>query len=70
MSTEKIIYEEQNLPPLKTTEIKKFKFSGRVDVNHLFAKVRLKKQKENKINLIFFSIFVSFIIILGTILSF
>ena len=44
--------------------------SGRVDINNLIARVRLEKQKENKINLIFFGLIIALVVVVGTILSF
>ena len=69
MSTEKIIYEEQ--VPIDLTEpvVSKIKLSGRVDINHLLARVRNEKQKENKINLIFFGVFTALVLVAGIILS-
>ena len=69
MSTEKIIYEEQ--VPIDLTEpvVSKIKLSGRVDINHLLARARNEKQKENKINLIFFGVFTALVLVAGIILS-
>ena len=44
--------------------------SGRVDINNLLARVRLKNAQERKTNLIFFSLFAALIFVLITILSF
>ena len=43
---------------------------ARVDINHLLARARKKKDKEDKGNIVFFSLFTSFIIIVGIFLSF
>ena len=69
MSTEKIIHDEQ--VPIDLTEpvVSKIKLSGRVDINHLLARVRNEKQKENKINLIFFGVFTALVLVAGIILS-
>ena len=70
MSTEKITYEEQNQHILKTPLLNEVKFSGRVDINHLIARARKEKEKENKINLVFFGMIFGLIIVVGIILSF
>ena len=69
MSTEKIIHDEQ--VPIDLTEpvVSKIKLSGRVDINHLLARARNEKQKENKINLIFFGVFTALVLVAGIILS-
>ena len=53
----------------KKMSVKK-EMSGRVNINHLLAKVRDEKKKENKVNLVFFSLFASVIFVVGIILSF
>ena len=70
MSAEKILYEEQNQNVLKTPVLSEVKFTGRVDINDLLARARKVKEKENKINLVFFFLFVSLIFVVGIILSF
>ena len=69
MSAEKIIYDEQNQNVLKTPELSKIKFSGRVDINHLLTRARKAKAKENKINLFFFALISALVVIVGIILS-
>jgi hypothetical protein len=70
MSAEKInISNSDNLPPLETPIFKEEKIKSRVDINDLLARVRDEKKKENKINLIFFSMFASLVIVVGIILS-
>jgi len=70
MSTEKInINGKENFTPLMTPEESKIS-SGRVDINHLMARVRVKEQKENKINIIFFGLIIALVVVVGTILSF
>ena len=70
MSTEKIIINgKDDLAALITSKTDK-KSSGRVDINNLIARVRLEKQKENKTNMIFVSLIVFLVVIVGTILSF
>tara|TARA_B110001452_G_scaffold237475_1_gene217326 strand:+ start:1593 stop:1808 length:216 start_codon:yes stop_codon:yes gene_type:complete len=70
MSAEKInISNSDKLPPLETPIFKEEKIKGRVDINDLLARVRDEKKKENKINLIFFSMFASLVIVVGIILS-
>ena len=71
MSAEKIINNTKNiLTTTMTPEDNVKTTSGRVDINVLINRVRLEKQKENKINLVFLSLIVSVIIIVGIILSF
>jgi len=71
MNTVKITNNEKNiLAGAVTTSDSEKVPSGRVDINHLIARVRLEKQKENKINIIFFGLIIALIIVVGTILSF
>ena len=70
MSIEKIIYEDQTSTVVKNPSLNEVKFSGRVDINHLIARARKIKEKENKINLIFLGTIVGLIIVVGIILSF
>ena len=70
MSAEKNIFEEQNQNILKTPVLSEIKFNGRVDINDLLARARKEKNKENKINLVFFSLISTLVLIVGIILSF
>ena len=70
MSAEKIVYEEQNQPVLKTPILSEVKFNGRVDINDLLARARKEKNKENKINFIFFGLISALVLVVGIILSF
>ena len=70
MSAEKIIYKEQNQTVLKTSVLSEVKFSGRVDINDLLTRERKVKEKENKINLVFFGLIFALVVIVGIILSF
>ena len=70
MSAEKITYDEQNQTILKTPVLSKVKFTGRVDINDLLARARKEKEKENKINLVFFGLVFALVIVVGIILSF
>jgi hypothetical protein len=70
MSAEKIISEEQNFAALQTPKVADEVLTGRVDINKLLARVRKEKRQENKVNLIFFGLFTSLILIVGIILSF
>ena len=70
MSAEKITYEEQNQTVLKTPVLSEVKFTRRVDINDLLARARKIKEKENKINLIFFGLISAIVVIVGIILSF
>ena len=69
MSTKKIYKEEVNPSTLIATEADEGKFSGTVDINLLLARVRSKKQEENKINFIFFGLFATLFLIAGILLS-
>jgi|TARA_B110000114_G_C14732141_1_gene253694 hypothetical protein len=70
MSTEKIMYEEKNQTLLNTPVPSEVKFTGRVDINHLIARARKEKEKENKINLVFFGLISALVLIVGILLSF
>ena len=70
MSAEKIIYEEQNQIDLKTPKLSEVKFSGRVDINDLLARVRKEKNKVNKENFVFFGLISALVLVVGIILSF
>ena len=70
MSAEKIMYDEQNLNVLKTPVLSEVKFSGHVDINDLLTRARKKKEKENKINLVFISLISALVLVAGIILSF
>ena len=69
MSTEKIIEEKENFITSQISEENKKKPSNSVDINHLLARVRSKKQEENKINMIFFGLFAALILIVGILLA-
>ena len=70
MSAEKILYVEQNQNVLKAPALSEVKFSGRVDINDLLTRARKVKEKENKINLVFFGLISALVVIVGIILSF
>ena len=70
MSAEKITYEEKKLETLTTPEVNKEETNSRVDINHLLAKVREEKKKENKVNLVFFGLISLLVLIVGILLSF
>ena len=70
MSAEKIIYEEQNQTVLKTSVLSEVKISGRVNINDLLTRARKIKEKENKINLVFFGLISALVLVVGIILSF
>ena len=71
VSTEKLInIEQQKFTSLVTPEVEVKKMSARVDINELLARVRKEKKKENKLNMVFFSLFASLILVVGIILSF
>ena len=71
MSLEKIFPpEKKKFETLTTPEVNKKKTNSRVDINHLLAKVREEKRKENTTNMIIFISIASFVFIAGIILSF
>ena len=65
-----IISDKENMLALNLSKTNVKKSSGRVDINDLLARVRDEKNKENKLNFIFFGIFAALILIVGTILTF
>ena len=69
MSAEKIISEKHDLNTITVPLISEVKFSGRVDINHLIARARRIKEKENKINLVFFGLISALVLIVGILLS-
>ena len=71
MSLEKIFpAEKKKFDTLTTPEVNKEKTNSRVDINHLLAKVREEKRKENTTNMVIFISIASFAFIAGIILSF
>jgi len=71
MSLEKIFpAEKKKFETLTTPEVNKEKTNSRVDINHLLAKVREEKRKENTTNMVIFISIASFVFIVGIILSF
>ena len=71
MSLEKIFpAEKKKSETLTTPEVNKEKTNSRVDINHLLAKVREEKRKENTTNMVIFISIASFVFIAGIILSF
>ena len=71
VSTEKIIKgNDKDVEFFMNPQNSNKKSSGRVDINNLLARVRLKNAQERKANLIFFSLFAALIFVLITILSF
>ena len=69
MSAEKILHVEQNQNVLKAPVLSEVNFSGRVDINDLLTRARKAKEKENKINLVFFGLISALVVIVGIILS-
>ena len=55
---------------LETPEINHQKTTGRVDINHLIARVRKKQNQENRSNLVFFGFFAILVLVSGILLSF
>ena len=71
MSAEKIVSTEvNNLCPSETIEMKDEVFIKPVDINHLLARIRKEKNKNNLTNQVFFGLCLSLILIVGIILSF
>ena len=70
MNSEKITHEVRDLTTVGIPEISEIKFNGRVDINDLLARARIKKNKENKINFVFFGLVSVLVLIVGIILSF
>ena len=70
MSAEKITHNDNNIDALTNSVENEIKFSGRVDINHLLARARKVKERENKINLIFIGMIIIIVCIIGIILSF
>jgi hypothetical protein len=69
MSAEKITSNVQNPSSLMNSEASKEKHSGRVDINHLLARVRDEQKKVNKTNLIYFCFFGIILLFVGITLS-
>ena len=71
MSAEKIATtSEKNLIALQPSEMNKDKFTSRVDINHLIARVRKEQKKEYVTSLLLFALFGSVIFVVGLILYF
>jgi hypothetical protein len=62
--------KKDDLVALATPEANDKVSLARVDINHLLARARKRKDKEDKENLVFFSLFTTFIIVVGIFLSF
>jgi len=65
----KIFSNKQNSSTLITPQVNNDKHSGRVDINHLIARVRKEKSAENRITLVFFAISALLVVIVGILLS-
>ena len=71
MSAEKIInINEEIFITKQTPGLNEKKFSGRVDINLLLARVRKEEKRDYKVNLIFFGMFAVLILITLILLSF
>jgi len=70
MSAEKIINEKQDPTVVINPLLSEVKFSGRVNINDLLTRARKVKEKENKINLVFFGLISALVLITGILLSF
>ena len=70
MSAEKIIFNDKNKFSAQESPEENAKTSSRiVDINQLLARVRLEKQAENKVNLVFFFLFAALVLMVGIFLS-
>jgi hypothetical protein len=71
MSAEKINQiEEKSFTSLETPRDDEPKVSKRVDINDLIARASKEKKREDRTNVVFFGLFASVILVVGTILSF
>ena len=70
MSAEKIINSEETTLMTGKASVVDEKNFRTVDINNLIARVRIEKQKENKVNLIFFGLFVALIFLIIIIISY
>ena len=70
MSAEKIINSEETTLMTGKAPVVDEKNSRTVDINNLIARVRIEKHKENKVNLIFFGLFVALIFLIVIIISY
>tara|TARA_B100000780_G_scaffold69191_1_gene45871 strand:+ start:2264 stop:2476 length:213 start_codon:yes stop_codon:yes gene_type:complete len=70
MNAEKISNNDETNIPLNTPELNETISSGRVDINHLLARVRKQEKIDNKTNLIFVFMLATFVLIIGILLSF
>ena len=62
--------EEKSYKAMKTPLAETEKNLARVNINNLLARIRDEQKKQNKVNLTFFGIFASLILVVGIILSF
>ena len=70
MSSEKITNIKETDIPLNAPELNEVVSSGRVDINHLLARVRKQEKSDNKTNLIFVFMLATLVLIVGILLSF
>ena len=66
MSKENIIKKKLNP---STSKVSNNKLSGRVNINHLLARVKEEQKKENKRTLIYISVFTVIIFGIGIVVS-
>ena len=66
MSKEDIIKKKLNP---STSKVSNNKLSGRVNINHLLARVKEEQKKENKTTLIYISVFTVIIFGIGIVVS-
>ena len=70
MNAEKTLNIEHDNTVMIASALSEVKISGRVDINHLMARARKERLKEKKINLVFFGLISTLILVVGIILSF
>jgi len=61
--------EQIKINNLETPKVINAQLQSRVDINKLLSKVRQEEQKENKLNIIFFTIVISIFLSVGFILA-
>ena len=71
MSAEKLtIVEKNNITPFTTLEKSSVKTKTRVNINDLIARVKKEERKENKHNLVLFSLLATFVGIITIIIAY
>tara|TARA_B110001450_G_scaffold251051_1_gene270612 strand:+ start:212 stop:427 length:216 start_codon:yes stop_codon:yes gene_type:complete len=71
MSAEKLnIVNENNITPFEAPEKSSVKVKPRVNINDLIARVKKEERKENKHNLVLFSLLATFVGIITIIIAY